>query len=143
MFSSLKYYLKVYKFFILRFALNIYNLFVEHSAYKGFKKTLQIAVNEIEYYHNKGPEIENFPFLDKFEVKEHQKDMCKHTWFSKKASTSGTTGTPIYIIRDLNSIAAEQYFLNKYYRWNNYYKVVFRGGRLFRTNTEKKRMYKK
>jgi phenylacetate-CoA ligase len=69
--------------------------------------------------------------------------MCRHTFFSKKAFTSGTTNTPVQIIRDINSIAAEQYFLNRYYKWKDYYKVVFRGGKLFEVNSEEKRMYKK
>jgi phenylacetate-CoA ligase len=58
--------------------------------------------------------IESWPLLQKSNVRDTPEQFhTRNTWFAARASTGGTTGTPLRLMRSLHSIVAEQVCIDR------------------------------
>jgi phenylacetate-CoA ligase len=58
--------------------------------------------------------IESWPYLEKSDVREApERFHTRNRWLAARASTGGTTGTPLRLIRSLQSIVAEQVCIDR------------------------------
>jgi phenylacetate-CoA ligase len=74
------------------------------------KRTLQIA-RRAEYGRkvNGGDTLQSWPFLQKESLRNHQNEFITgNRWLSAPASTGGTTGIPLSLVRSLRSVVFEQ-----------------------------------
>jgi len=134
---------KYYKFFI-RKIFDIYNFLFAHS-YKSnnLKSILALCSREIDYYKGKGTDIRYYGYIDNNVVRSSFNSFARKGLSIKKPGyTSGTTGSPSKYLWDFRSMAAEQYFQNKYFGWSKKYKVVFRGEKLFEPDEMPEKIYK-
>ncbi|MEL0608945.1 phenylacetate--CoA ligase family protein [Vibrio echinoideorum] len=70
-------------------------------------------------------QLDQFAFIDKQDVKASPDDFLNTQLNPKvtvKGSTSGTTGTPLSIPQDLNSVLREQAFVSRHLEWAGYQK---------------------
>ena len=91
-------------------------------------RSLQAAIAKLPYYAHISPDFspvearqvlrEMFPIVDKRTLLDHPRalypnDGAKRPW-QVMGKTSGTTGTPLVIIRSLNSVQMEQAFIKRH-----------------------------
>ena len=135
-------YTKKYKNFIIRKIFDLVMLFYKPERTK-LGKVLSYCSENIDFYRGMGSRLENYPFIDK-KVLMYNIDrfINKKFRFKNVGLTSGTTGTPGKFFRDIKSMAAEQYFQNRYFNWKSCYRVIFRGERLFDNQYSGDRIYR-
>lgn len=99
-----------------------------HDALKVFCDTqLEAALlraNGAAAYGNH-QQLDQFAFIDKQDIKASPGAFLNTTIspkFTVKGSTSGTTGTPLSIPQDLNSVLREQAFVSRHLEWAGYQK---------------------
>jgi phenylacetate-CoA ligase len=137
------FYLRKYLDFIIRKILDIYIfLFHEKIEKRSIVDMLEYCSENIEFYRNKGTCINNYDFIDKKTVISNFDTIVKKIILKHTGYTSGTTGTPCKLYRDIHMMAAEQYFQNKYFEWKNTYRVIFRGEKLFKIGEVREKIYK-
>jgi len=142
---TLRFYIKKYVDFLTRKLFYLITwLFWRHSIENTFlDKTLFYCSGKIKFYRNKGSDISAYRFIDKHDVRGSYTDFINKRYKIKhKASTAGTSGTPLSFFRDLRCMVAEQYFQNLYFGWKNKYRVVLRGERIFRPGANPDKIYK-
>jgi len=97
-------------------------------------RSLQAAIAKLPFYAHISPDFapeearqvlrEMFPIVDKRTLLDHPRalypnDGVKRPWHVL-GKTSGTTGTPLVIIRSLNSVQMEQAFIKRHWSWGGY-----------------------
>jgi phenylacetate-CoA ligase len=97
-------------------------------------RTLQTALDKLPYYRQiprgfapqEAPQVlrEFFPIVDKRTLLDHPETMypnggSKRPW-EALGKTSGTTGTPLAVIRSLQSVQMEQAFIKRHWTWGDY-----------------------
>ena len=97
-------------------------------------RSLQAAISKLPYYAHISPDFspvearqalrELFPVVDKSTLLAHPKALypnngAKRPW-QALGKTSGTTGTPLVIIRSLQSVQMEQAFIKRHWTWGGY-----------------------
>jgi phenylacetate-CoA ligase len=97
-------------------------------------RSLQAAIAKLPFYAHISPDFapeearqvlrEMFPIVDKRTLLDHPRalypnDGVKRPW-QVLGKTSGTTGTPLVIIRSLNSVQMEQAFIKRHWSWGGY-----------------------
>ncbi len=97
-------------------------------------RSLQAAIAKLPFYAHISPDFspvearqvlrEMFPVVDKSTLLDHPRalypnDGAKRPW-QVLGKTSGTTGTPLVIIRSLNSVQMEQAFIKRHWTWGGY-----------------------
>ncbi len=97
-------------------------------------RSLQAAIAKLPFYAHISPDFspvearqvlrEMFPIVDKSTLLDHPRalypnDGTKRPW-QVLGKTSGTTGTPLVIIRSLNSVQMEQAFIKRHWSWGGY-----------------------
>jgi phenylacetate-CoA ligase len=138
------FYLSGYYNFLIRKLFDLYNFLFSKSYKKNnIINVLDYCSKNIEYYRNKGRDIAEYDVIDKKTLM-HNFDSFhrKGLYFKRLSYSSGTTGTPGKFLRDFKSMAAEQYFQNRYFGWKGKYKVVFRGIKLFNVKEPREKIYK-
>ena len=136
------YYYKKYKDFLIRRIFDMLTLFYKPD--KGrLKKTLSYCSENIDFYKGKGSVLEGYDFIDKKVLMDNFERFTKKGFSIKNTGmTSGTTGTPGKFFRDIKSMAMEQYFQEKYFKWRGTYRIIFRGERLFDSSYDLDKIYK-
>ncbi|MFZ5987262.1 MAG: hypothetical protein ACOYWZ_09095 [Bacillota bacterium] len=136
------FYIQKYKTFLIRKLFDILNFFYKPEKDTLFK-ALQYCSDNIPYYKGKGTSLEDYDYIDKRTVMDNQ-DMFVNSNIKirNEGSTSGTTGSPGRFLRDIKSMALEQYYQSKYFGWKGKYRVVFRGEKLFDVNHKSDKIYK-
>lgn len=125
---------------LVRKLFSLYNIY-HHKAYKKtkLKEILSYCSDNIFLYKGMGTDINKYPIISKdtihnnFHLFKFNRVTCNIGY------TSGTTGTPGKFIRDIRSMAAEQYYLENYYKNKGLTKIVLRNGTF---NTKKNIIYK-
>lgn len=83
------------------------------------EQVLTDATRNTLYYKNFGTNINKYPYIDKAEVNRNKDQFLSKN--SKgiliKGSTSGTTGSPLSVPQNMESVIAEQAFINRMMRW--------------------------
>ncbi|WP_170298741.1 phenylacetate--CoA ligase family protein [Massilia eburnea] len=97
-------------------------------------RSLQAAIAKLPFYAHISPDFapeearqvlrEMFPIVDKRTLLDHPRalypnDGLKRPW-QVLGKTSGTTGTPLVVIRSLNSVQMEQAFIKRHWSWGGY-----------------------
>jgi len=97
-------------------------------------RSLQAAIAKLPYYAHISPDFapeearqvlrEMFPIVDKNTLLDHPlalypNDGVKRPW-QALGKTSGTTGTPLVVIRSLQSVQMEQAFIKRHWSWGGY-----------------------
>lgn len=133
-----------YKNFLIRRILDTYILLNRKKITgKKLEEVLEFCSKKIMSYSNKGSNLLNYEIIDKRSLNERFDDFCSKFHPVKNiAYTAGTTGTPRSIFRSIESIAAEQYYQNKYFNWNSMYKVVLRGEKIYRNKHNSNIIYR-
>lgn len=95
--------------------------------HKQLQKTLANARNHVPFYQNLdllNLELEAFPYLDKAVLRHDHEQFISQNKPSVvvKGATSGTTGTPLTILQDMNSVIREQAFVERQLAWAGYRK---------------------
>lgn len=145
--GSLNYvfFLRCYAVFLSRKLISFYNWMVQ-DRYKNeaglLQQQIDYSVKNIPFYRSYGPDLNSFPILDKITCQAN-KSLLRNRWrYGRSSFTSGTTGSPSEYIRDWRSIAAEQYFLDRYYQRKSFYWIKFRGGKVFDLPDDSNIVYK-
>lgn len=91
------------------------------------QNTLANARNHVPFYQNLdllNLELEAFPYLDKAVLRHDHEQFISQNKPSVvvKGATSGTTGTPLTILQDMNSVIREQAFVERQLAWAGYRK---------------------
>lgn len=91
------------------------------------QNTLANARNHVPFYQNLdllNLELEAFPYLDKAVLRHDHEQFISQNKPSVvvKGTTSGTTGTPLIILQDMNSVIREQAFVERQLAWAGYRK---------------------
>lgn len=91
------------------------------------QNTLANARNHVPFYQNLdllNLELEAFPYLDKAVLRHDHEQFISQNKPSVvvKGATSGTTGTPLIILQDMNSVIREQAFVERQLAWAGYRK---------------------
>lgn len=138
------FYVKKYYHYLIRKFLEFYILLFKKTFDKVvLKDVLTYCSKNIDFYRQNDPDLNHFRYIDNETVKKHfQEFVKKGTKASYAGFTSGTTGIPGKFLRDLNSIAGEQYFQNDYFKWNHKFKIIFRGEQLFRPDEKPQKIFK-
>ncbi|KPZ53848.1 phenylacetate--CoA ligase family protein [Pseudoalteromonas sp. P1-7a] len=86
---------------------------------KTLHKTIKQARNTVEYYKSYDLNLKTFPFIDKLEVNSNKDKFLssKKSGTVIKGATSGTTGAPLVIPQDMESVITEQAFINRGLAW--------------------------
>lgn len=86
---------------------------------KTLYKTIKQARNTVEYYKSYDLNLKTFPFIDKLEVNSNKDKFLssKKSGTVIKGATSGTTGAPLVIPQDMESVITEQAFINRGLAW--------------------------
>lgn len=86
---------------------------------KTLYKTIKQARNTVEYYKSYDLDLKMFPFIDKLEVNSNKDKFLssKRSGAVIKGATSGTTGAPLVIPQDMESVITEQAFINRGLAW--------------------------
>lgn len=71
------------------------------------------SAHQTLYGKKYGGSIEEWPILTKTELRGNLRKFCRTGVINIPASTGGTTGTPIQLIRSTENVAAEQVFIDK------------------------------
>lgn len=97
-------------------------------------RTLTTAIRELPFYSKVPADFapeeavqvlrEHFPVIDKRTLLDHPQDLYpnggkKRPW-QAIGKTSGTTGTPLAVIRSQRSVQAEQAFIKRHWTWSGY-----------------------
>jgi len=98
-------------------------------------RTLQTAINKLPYYRHiprsfsvdEAPQAlrEFFPIVEKRTLLDNAEGMypnagSKRLW-EALGKTSGTTGTPLVVIRSMQSVQMEQAFIKRHWTWGGYH----------------------
>lgn len=110
--------------------------YIKSSEYQDSKRRL---LSSVPFYSDKLEFIDEGSLIDKDIVRDNLENfkVNKRCFFSKKAYTSGTSGTPALFIRDISSMVAEQYFQDNYFEWSRKYKIIIRGEHIFDRKSKK------
>ncbi|NMM39539.1 phenylacetate--CoA ligase family protein [Pseudoalteromonas arctica] len=85
---------------------------------KALNKTIKQARNTVEYYKSYDLDLKTFPFIDKLEVNSNKnKFLSPKKGAVIKGATSGTTGAPLVIPQNFQSVIAEHAFINRDLAW--------------------------
>ncbi|WP_394185460.1 phenylacetate--CoA ligase family protein [Pseudoalteromonas tetraodonis] len=86
---------------------------------KTLNKTIKQARNNVEYYKSYELNLKAFPFIDKLEVNSNKDKFLssKKSGTVIKGATSGTTGAPLVIPQNMESVITEQAFINRGLAW--------------------------
>ena len=90
---------------------------------KYIDKTLNNVVTNasetIDYYKGNGTDINQYPYIDKPTVNNHKDKFLSPQKKGAviKGATSGTTGAPLVIPQDMQSVITEQAFVNRGLAW--------------------------
>ncbi|MGR5130758.1 phenylacetate--CoA ligase family protein [Vibrio alfacsensis] len=90
---------------------------------KKLSKVLKNAIQNVPFYRSiltsKTAELENFPIISKLDVKENQTAFLSesHSNIVITGATSGTTGSPLVIKQNLESVIREQAFVARHLKW--------------------------
>ncbi|WP_405601087.1 MULTISPECIES: phenylacetate--CoA ligase family protein [unclassified Pseudoalteromonas] len=86
---------------------------------KTLKKVLTEAQRNIAFYQRFGNDINTFPYIDKAEVNSNKDKFLSpnKSGVVVKGSTSGTTGAPLSIPQNMQSVITEQAFINRMMHW--------------------------
>lgn len=93
---------------------------------------LKYATKKVEAYKNYSLDIKQYPLVDSDYVDQHFDEYVNKRFPNKltvKGYSSATTGKPRAYIRSLHSVMHELYHQNKYFKWENKYRIIFRGDR--------------
>lgn len=89
-------------------------------------------------------DLEKLPFISKQVVRKNPEDFLAvntHKHFIREIFTSGTTGSPLKVYRDLYSINFENAIIRRQYRWAGFYpedrKVVLRSSPIVPSNVKR------
>ncbi len=136
------FYYTRYKNFLIRKIFDLITLFFKPEK-KSLENVLTYCSKHIDFYRGMGNSLENYPYIDKKVIKsDFDRFANKKALIKNIGITSGTTGTPGKYYRDIPSMAAEQYFQNKYFKWNGTYRVIFRGEKLFEPDQQPDKIYR-
>lgn len=80
---------------------------------RALSQQIIAAARKTSYGREFGPDIDDWPVLDKHVVRDRPADLIKRGAVHIPASTGGTTGVPLKLVRSMRSIAAEQIFLDR------------------------------
>jgi len=97
-------------------------------------RSLQAAIAKLPYYAHISPDFspvearqvlrEMFPIVDKRALLDHPLALYPHDGVKRPwqalGKTSGTTGTPLVVIRSLHSVQMEQAFIKRHWSWGGY-----------------------
>lgn len=137
-----KWYYSKYKSFFIRKIFDLVMAFYKPDK-KGLEEVLSYCSENIDFYKDKGIALENYPIIDKKVLMSSMGRFINKKYRIKNVGlTSGTTGTPGKFLRDIVSMAAEQYFQSRYFNWKGTCKVYFRGDRLFASDYTSDRIYR-
>lgn len=138
------FYIKKYYNYLLRKTLDLYiNFFKKSFENVTLDEVLNYCSTNILFYRNSDNDVKNNKFINSQTVKNHFPEFIKKGILIQNTGfTSGTTGVPQKFLRDLHSMAAEQYFQSKYFKWENKFKVIFRGEQLFTPYEKPKKIFK-
>ncbi len=135
------YYTK-YKSFLIRKIFDLVMLFYKPEK-KKLEEVLSYCSEKIDFYKGRGQLPDQYPIIDKKVLMGNlERFINKNITFRNMGATSGTTGTPGKFYRDIFSMAAEQYYQNRYFDWKGTYKVIFRGDRIFDIHYRSDKIYK-
>ncbi|NWL16061.1 phenylacetate--CoA ligase family protein [Pseudoalteromonas sp. Scap03] len=100
-----------------------YELLKQYS-HKALSAVVTSANDAIDYYKGTGPDINNYPYIDKPTVNNHKDQFLSP---QKKGAvingaTSGTTGAPLVIPQSMKSVITEQAFVNRGLTWAGFEK---------------------
>ncbi|MBH0060468.1 phenylacetate--CoA ligase family protein [Pseudoalteromonas sp. NZS71] len=86
---------------------------------KTLTTVLTEAQNSIAFYRRFTDDINTFPYIDKAEVNRNKSKFLSpsKSGVVVKGSTSGTTGAPLTIPQNMQSVVAEQAFINRMMHW--------------------------
>ena len=89
------------------------------------KKIINEATQNTEFYKTNAKEINDFSFIDKKTINENKDQFLssKRNGPIIKGATSGTTGSPLTILQNMESVVIEQAFVNRMMAW-----AGFKGG---------------
>lgn len=139
----MNFYIKKYYTFFIRRIFQVYSN-INNNNKANLDNYLQYSSSNIQYYSKKGNKIENYDYIKKTHIiKNKDSFINKKIRFKNIGFTSGTTGTPMKYFRDINSMAAEQYFQGKYFNWENKYLIILRGEDIFNYSNKPKKIFKK
>lgn len=137
-------YLKIYfSYFLNFFSDHYFNFFLHKGSLSTLQGTLTFCNHAIPFHFRKGLNLADYPLISKTEVKQNLSSMTSRKWIKSKAMTSGTTGTPGIFFRDIDSIMAETYFQNRYFKWNSLYKIVIRAHEIIDLGQKPKIIFRK
>lgn len=136
------FYYKKYKNYLIRRIFDFIMLFYKPGK-RRLEEYLEYCSENIEFYKDKGNSLEDYSLIDKKVLMNNFDKFVNKSYKIKNIGlTSGTTGTPGKFLRDITSMATEQYFQNKYFNWKGSYMVFFRGERLFGLDYRLEKIYK-
>ena len=136
------FYYKKYKSFLIRKIFSLIMLFYKPER-KKLNKVLSYCSENIDFYRDLGDSLEKYPYIDKMVIRNNfGRFINKKIRIKNIGMTSGTTGTPGKYYRDILSMAAEQYFQDKYFNWGGTYRVIFRGEKLFGHDHQSDKIYR-
>lgn len=142
--GSMFYYNK-YKKYIIRKIFYFYNKLIKNRYKKqNLESFLEYCSMNIDYYKGKGKDINKYEYINKSIVKDNFHSFCKNedTLIKNTVYTAGTTGTSCKFYYSFDCMTSEEYFIEKYFGWNNKYRVVFRGEKIFKNSSKAKKMYR-
>lgn len=86
---------------------------------KTLKNVLTEAQRNIAFYQRFADDINTFPYIDKAEVNSNKDRFLSpnKSGVVVKGSTSGTTGAPLSIPQNMQSVITEQAFINRMMHW--------------------------
>ena len=114
-----------YKSYIIRKIFDLVMVFYKPDK-KRLEEVLAYCSENIGFYKGKGISLENYPIIDKKVLKGNMdRFINKKCRIKNVGLTSGTTGTPGKFLRDILSMATEQYFQSRYFNWKGTFKVFF------------------
>lgn len=90
---------------------------------KQLDEVISLAKQNVPFYQSvSSAQLDQFPYISKQDVRE-QKDafIAKgHKGSVVSGATSGTTGTPLVIKQDIDSVIREQAFVSRHLKWAGY-----------------------
>ena len=126
------FYIKKYAKYLTRRFFDLYAIFARRSFESiELKAMLAYCSEHVPFYKGKGIDIERYPVINKQIVQDNIGSFSKKSLFVNTGYTSGITGAPGRFLRDVKSMAAEQFYQNRYFRWSGKFHVIIRGERLF------------
>ncbi|WP_350668673.1 phenylacetate--CoA ligase family protein [Pseudoalteromonas sp. 69-MNA-CIBAN-0232] len=86
---------------------------------KKYKKMLNNANDNTSYYKGFGTDISTYPYIDKVTLNNNKDKflLSKKSGVVINGETSGTTGTPLSIPQNMESVVTEQAFINRMMKW--------------------------